>query len=1128
MFPKTIAWINDVPWANSGMAIQSRMVVSHLLECGYNVYYLAWHSGTAGTKTKYAIANNKAIDVFFLGQNSFGAPGLIRLLLQNINPDIIVSFGDLHMIQGLFALEAQLKNKWVHWWTVDDATPSKDILEMAQKLSSVIAITEFGAGVIQEYLARSVPVIGHAYQLPLGLGNKAEAKQKLGITKDTVVYGCIARNFWRKNLHSLLNAFAHVNNILCTGKEFNARLLIHTDTANPGFEGCNIPAKVKQLGLSGKVLLSDNSLDNDNMATIIDAMDYHVLPSYGEGFGVPVIETMARGVPNIVPKHTTLPELVADSGFVIPLELSGNVHPATGREYFGPDCFELANTILETYDIKTYSHEVYQSKQAMALAQAKKYSPEVIQQNWLNFIQCFKPKQSTDESINNIISGAGFQTNKKRLLLCSMFYVPNLIGGGEYTAHELMKGLVQRGWEVIVLTLFDGIKGKLGAPLPDKQLILDGVKIVQSGNNWYNFLTQVLDYSQPDILMTYEISSWYSLRFLREAKKRQIKTVMYEQYWRLLTVNFDNISQQSPNPPQQGLECNRKTDLLITNSDFTSQIFAKLLGRQTPVVYPPINLPSKLPTTVQKQYVVMVNPTKAKGVDVPLYLASALPQIKFKLVGAIGEDSTFVEIKKHPNVVYVPHTEDMDEIYQDAIVVLFPSMLEESFGRVVVEAMGYGIPVIARNIGAVYSVVEDYATLLPRDSKPNDWIQPLLDAIKKPRHSCNEIRSFALQKFAPNKILDNFESLLQNLYKKQKKHHDITIARTAVVVCDAGFHGVKTALEYAEKHFPNDMILCTIDACVGSDQFIDVAWTLEATKAKFIIYAGWTDNYLAIIKKVKQQFPHVRHIINWHSPLAQTELSGEHDVDAFIRCNQLLTAKEIEYILVPFKKDADLFKQSFHQNYRWFPDTMFPITGRKKTLESNLFKIGFFALPSARKNILSQMAAVRLLHIALQQNSNIPWQGVKIYVGNGFDRYKPYIDFLQMLNIPYTTLPHFHDKQEYFDYLSSMNLNIQVTFSEAFNYVCAESLALGVPCMGSTMTPALCSNNETIQTVFDHALVVQKIDNTIDLFEKMLAIACLNSEDYNKISNICKEHINLLTSMHNEAIKEVLLELEQA
>ena len=1121
MKKQKLVWISDVPWANSGMGIQSKLIVEHLASLGYDIYYIAWYAGNPGEKTHYTLAG-KEIKVYFLGQNSFGTPALIENIISLVKPDMIVSFGDMHMVNAITMIDKKWHKNWLHWWTVDNDSPSDFELAIAQKIPKLVALTNFGANIIKKYTNRVVPVIGHAYRSRLGIGERKTAKRSLGIGEDTVVFGCIARNFWRKNLHTFVNAFAHR-----LGNTKDAVLLIHTDDPSPGKDGCNLVELVKKLKLQGRVFVTTNAVSEDDMTCIIDAMDFHVLPSFGEGFGVPVIETMARGVPNIVPRHTTLPELVGDSGYIIPLSISGSVHPNTGREYLGPDCRKLSDVLSIAYALRMVDEDAYLNLALKAMHKVQEYAPEAIVKKWellienFNDIPTFENSPTSDSELK-----PRFRKETKKILLCSMFYVPNLIGGGEYTAHEFMKGLQNNGWDTKVITLFDGIKGQVGAPLNDQEIMLDGVSIIQSGKDWYKYLIDILDNDPPDILMTYEISGWYSLRFLREAKKRNIKTVMYEQYWRLLTNDFNNISTQIPNPPRQGLECSKLTDQLITNSDFTRNMFQKILGRTTPVVYPPMSFPKTQPLNTKK-YIVMVNPSKAKGVDVVFHLASKFPSAQFRLVGSLGEDSTFLELKKYSNIEHCPHTDDMDEIYASALVVLFPSTLEESFGRVPVEAMSYGIPVIARNIGAVESVLEDTAILVAKDAELCEWetaLKSLLDNPSKAVKMGNASQKFVLSKFDPQKQIANFTKILTDLLSEQQIIYHPSRIPKIVMVCDTNFDGVKTALEYAEQHFPNQAVFCPCYSWLGKDRLLDITQMIEANHSPAIMYSGWSNAYVSIIKAVKEKYPHIKQIINWHSPLGQTEMSGELDINAFVRCNQMLIAKEVDYIAVPFEKEATLFRQYFHKNYRWFPDTIAPIyTTQKDKKDDGYFKIGFFALPSARKNILSQLSAIRLLHLNLAQKSD--WKGAKLIIGNGFDKHTTYINFLEMLDIPYEILPYFQNKQDYYNNLASVHVNLQVTFSEAFNYVCAESLMLGIPCLGSKMTPALTSHLKEIEHVLKLCLIIDNIDDTNEVFEKLHALAIASEDNYSKVCNIGKSHMISVMHRHNAAIKLFLDEM---
>ena len=113
-----IVWINDVPWAHSGMAIQSKMIVAHLIKMGHQVHYFAWYAGVPNTRTIYNIDTSLKLDVYFLGEKSFGTSGLLNQLLVKVNPEIIISFGDLHMIEPLLGIDHCWHTKWTHWWSM--------------------------------------------------------------------------------------------------------------------------------------------------------------------------------------------------------------------------------------------------------------------------------------------------------------------------------------------------------------------------------------------------------------------------------------------------------------------------------------------------------------------------------------------------------------------------------------------------------------------------------------------------------------------------------------------------------------------------------------------------------------------------------------------------------------------------------------------------------------------------------------------------------------------------------------------------------------------------------------------------------------------------------------------------
>lgn len=75
---------------------------------------------------------------------------------------------------------------------------------------------------------------------------------------------------------------------------------------------------ISDKGLSSRVLRLGhvNSADRNGLIQMSEAL---VFPSEYEGFGAPVIEAMALGVPVICSDRTSLPEVVGDAGVMLPL-----------------------------------------------------------------------------------------------------------------------------------------------------------------------------------------------------------------------------------------------------------------------------------------------------------------------------------------------------------------------------------------------------------------------------------------------------------------------------------------------------------------------------------------------------------------------------------------------------------------------------------------------------------------------------------------------------------------------------------------------------------------------------------------------------------------------------------------
>lgn len=119
--------------------------------------------------------------------------------------------------------------------------------------------------------------------------------------------------------------------------------------------------------------------------------------------------------------------------------------------------------------------------------------------------------------------------------------------------------------------------------------------------------------------------------------------------------------------------------------------------------------------------ITLINLTEEKGAKVFYALAEQMPKRKF--LGVIGGYGHQIVRDDLPNVEIHPHTPGdrmAKDVYARTKVLLVPSVYE-SYGRVAVEAMCSGIPVIAHPTPGLRESLGDAGTFCDRDD-PDAWI----------------------------------------------------------------------------------------------------------------------------------------------------------------------------------------------------------------------------------------------------------------------------------------------------------------------------------------------------------------------------------------------------------------------
>lgn len=247
-----------------------------------------------------------------------------------------------------------------------------------------------------------------------------------------------------------------------------------------------------------------------------------------------------------------------------------------------------------------------------------------------------------------------------RVLTMVTAYPPAHCAGSEVMVHALLRPLVTRGHEVNVVLSRD-----TGAPYE-----LDGVRV------WPH------------------VGKADPFRFVADS---DVIVCHLEN-----TMRATTIGQMSGIPVVQVLHNDNGhtaqylrrggANLVVFNSTQLAERFSSY-GGYSIVVRPPVDLVEY--ETTPGEHVTLVNLSADKGAHVFYALAERFPDRQFLgVVGAYGEQIIRDDL---PNVTILPHlpaARMRDEVYARTRVLLVPSV-HESWGRVGIEAMASGIPVVA-------------------------------------------------------------------------------------------------------------------------------------------------------------------------------------------------------------------------------------------------------------------------------------------------------------------------------------------------------------------------------------------------------------------------------------------------
>jgi FkbM family methyltransferase len=297
----------------SAYSQQTLLTVPRLKALGHEVA-IAGGAGAAGAKQIW-----QGIPIFPPGHDRY-ATDIAAAHAQAFNADILISLFDA-WVPGAQHFGAN-GVRWVPYAPID-SEPLSPFLDRYAHSYQPIVMSKFGERVAQEagIDTRYAPhMIDTDIFKP---GSRSDARELFGWPQDAFIVGIVAANrghpVSRKALPQQIEAFS-----VLKAKHPDAILYLHMFKGDKGEpHAFPLPPLIEALGLEiGKdVLFADPYRLNagypvEVMADLYRGMDVLSSVSMGEGFGVPIVEAQAVGIPVVVGDWSSMSELCLNGWFV--------------------------------------------------------------------------------------------------------------------------------------------------------------------------------------------------------------------------------------------------------------------------------------------------------------------------------------------------------------------------------------------------------------------------------------------------------------------------------------------------------------------------------------------------------------------------------------------------------------------------------------------------------------------------------------------------------------------------------------------------------------------------------------------------------------------------------------------
>jgi glycosyltransferase involved in cell wall biosynthesis len=809
--------------------------------------------------------------------------------------------------------------------------------------------------------------------------------------------------------------------------------------------------------------------------------DITLLPSTGEGAGLTVCESSAAGIPAVTTDYAETPNYIGDVCELVKPDAYW-IEPITNIHRAVPSIDGIISKVKKLHRETKYRLDLGQRARAEIV---KNFDIKVVAPMWLDIVKTMAKKSISKVTVEERKA----KRKGRRVCFIGTYFVPDLIGGGEITYYKLLMEFQKRGWDASAFICRDGIR--------DEDIDIDGIHVSRRDKGGMDRkITAYLEEMVPDVVITTLIDPIFTRMALHAAKNVGATVVYYEQFYNSICTRYRDVMSLGPeNAAPWGNEILSMCDLIYSNGEFVRQAMQKHQGFESKILHPYINLEEAKVEKWEPEYVTMINPDPGKGGETLLYMAKKMPDVKFLTIKVSDKNDYRILPEKDgeiPNLAIWDFQKDIRKIYERTKVLLVPTIVDETFCRVIPEAQSNGIPIIGRNVGGIMNTMGEGGILIGKFEDDDVWCSTL----RKLLDDRDQYKTLS-EKAVENSKKINYDIEFSNFFSDIDRAMSPLAKEKKICCVVPDFAGVSEVFGNMKALHPNDVELIGVNATTRPSNIVS---KIEQVKPKTLVFGAWIPMYKDIMMAVRKKDPTVRIAVGWFSNFSQMEFSSNNELGIFTDIKQWTKMENplVNEIWMSSVEDGRLMGKVNPAIKVLACPINLPNRTPFHIPEIGKIKVSLFCTPGSRKNLSNQIVACSLI------------PNVELHL-NGLSKRPEFSSLLTTLKVRY--IDHgWMDKATYKKVVESMDIGLQVTFAETFNYVVAEHMMAGVPIVTSFMVP-ITNNEEPL-----YPIMVKKADSPSEIAEKMQE-AHRNRSKYSALS---LDAIRCLAEKNNAELKGLL------